>query len=345
MQHQNLAQNFVRMGKLAAMAIACVLLASAMASAQSDALPSWQDGPTKKAIIEFVMTTTDASSPNFVPPAERIAAFDQDGTTWVEQPMYPQVVYCLERLRALVKDNPDLRNSEPFKTLMSGDASAKASLTLQDLMVGFTVAFPGWTVEAAAADVAKWLETAKDQRFARPYTELTYLPMLELMRYLRANGYRTYIVTGGGQDFVRVFSERVYGVAPEQVVGTMGSVAFGYDAGGKPVLTNEPKLLLDGDDAGKPAGMHLVIGRRPYAAFGNSVGDRKMLEYTQAGGGARLAVLVHHDDAVREYAYGPQSKVGNFSEELMSQARQRGWLVVSMKNDWKRIFAWEQPGE
>jgi len=203
------------------------------------------------------------------------------------------------------------------------------------------------SVEEFNAEVKKWLEKARDPRWKRPYTELTYLPMQEVLKYLRVNGYKTYIVTGGGQDFVRVYSEQAYGIPPEQVIGTAGGTKYGYSKDGKPFLTKEPKLLLNDDNAGKPEGIHLMIGRRPYAAFGNSPGDRQMLEYTKAGSGARLAMLVLHDDAKREYAYGPalglpNTKIGAFPQALYDQAKKQGWVVISMKNDWKRIFAWEQ---
>jgi len=205
----------------------------------------------------------------------------------------------------------------------------------------------GMTVDRFNAEVKKWIETAKHPRWNRPYTELVYQPMLEVMRYLRANGFKTYIVTGSGQDFVRVYSERVYGIPPEQVVGTMGATKFGYDRNGRPMLTKEPKLLLNDTDTGKPEGIHLMIGRRPYAAFGNSPGDQQMLEYTRAGDGARLAVLILHDDAEREYAYGPaqglpDTRVGAFTQALYDEAKKNGWTVISMKNDWKRIFAFDR---
>jgi len=202
------------------------------------------------------------------------------------------------------------------------------------------------SVDEFRAEAKKWLETARDARWKRPYTELTYLPMKEVLEYLRANGYKTYIVTGGGQDFVRVYAEEVYGIPPEQVVGTVGGTKYGYDKSGKPFLTKEPRLLLNDNDAGKPEGIHLMIGRRPYAAFGNSTGDRQMLEYTKAGGGARLAMLLLHDDAKREYAYGPaqglpNTKVGTFTPALYDEAKRQGWIVISMKDDWRRVFAFE----
>ena len=252
-----------------------------------------------------MQTTTDKSSPKFVPPVQRIATFDQDGTLWVEHPMYSQVIYCLDRVPAVVKAKPELANVEPFKTVLSGNREAIAKLSMDDLFKILAATLTGMSVDEFRAEVQKWLDTAKNPRWNRPYTELTYLPMQELLKYLRANGYKTYIVTGGGQDFVRLYSESVYGIPPEQVVGTAAGTKYCYDKDGKPFLTKEPKLLLNDNDAGKPEGIHLMIGRRPYAAFGNSTGDRQMLEYTKAGDGVRLAMLVLHDDAKREYAYGP----------------------------------------
>ena len=311
-----------------------------------DPLPSWNEGPAKQAIVEFVRATTDKASPKFVPPEERIATFDQDGTLWVEHPMYTQVMFCLDRVPAVVKAKPELAKVEPFKTVLSGNREAMAKLSMQDLEKILTATLTGMSVDEFQAEAKKWIETARDPRWKRPYTELTYQPMLEVLKYLRANGYKTYIVTGGGQDFVRVYSERVYGIPPEQVVGTAGGTKYGYGKDGKPFLTKEPKLLLNDDFAGKPEGIHLMIGRRPHAAFGNSTGDRQMLEYTGAGDGARLMMLVLHDDAKREYAYGPaeglpDTKVGTFTQALYDEAKKDGWVVISMKKDWKKIFAWE----
>ena len=318
------------------------LLASVEVYAQVDPLPSWNDGPSKKAIVEFVRTTTDKASPKFVAPEARVAAFDQDGTLWVEHPMYSQVVYCLDRVPAVVKAKPDLKNIEPFKTVLSGNREAMAKFTMPDLEMLLAATLTGMSIDEFTAEAKKWLDTAKDPRWKRPYTELTYLPMQEVLKYFRDNGYRTYIVTGGGQDFVRQYSERVYGIPPEQVVGTAGGTSYRYDKNGRPFLLKEPKLLLNDDNAGKPQGIHLMIGRRPYAAFGNSIGDKQMLEYTQAGDGARLMMLVHHDDEKREYAYGPKSKVGTFTDALMGEAKKKNWPVISMKDDWKRIFAFDK---
>lgn len=314
------------------------------AEAEGDPLPSWNDGPAKDGIVKFVHATTDAASPEFVPVAERIATFDQDGTLWVEHPMYSQMIYCFARVPALVAQKPELKEVEPFKTVLSGDRQAVAKLSGPDIEKIIMATLSGMTTDDFTAEVARWLAAARDPRWKRPYSELTYQPMQEVMRYFRANGFRTYIVTGFGQDFVRVYSQRIYGIPPEQVIGSALAVRYAYAADGKPILIKEPRLMLNDDNAGKPEGIHLVIGRRPRAAFGNSTGDRQMLEYTGAGGGARLMMLVLHDDAEREYAYGPAqglpaTKVGTFTPALYAEAKRNGWSVISMKNDWKRIFA------
>jgi len=319
---------------------------AAMAQDTGSQLASWNDGPAKQAIIDFVRATTDASTSKFVPPQERIATFDQDGTLWVEHPMYTQVIYCLDRVPAVVAQKPQFKNREPFKTVLSGDREAMAKLSLPELEEILIATLTGMPVEVFEAEAKKWIETAKHPRWGRLYTELTYQPMLEVLQYLRANGYKTYIVTGGGQDFVRVSSQQLYGIPPEQVVGTASGTKYGYGKDGKPFLTKEPKLLLNDNNAGKPEGIHLEIGRRPRAAFGNSTGDRQMLEYTGAGDGARLMMLLLHDDAQREYAYGPaqglpDTKVGTFTQALYDEAKKDGWTVISMKNDWKRIFAFD----
>jgi phosphoglycolate phosphatase-like HAD superfamily hydrolase len=286
--------------------------------AQADPLPSWNDGPAEQAIVQFVQTTTTQGSPKFVSEVDRIATFDQDGTLWVSHPIYTQVVYSLDRVAVVMKARPELANVEPFKTVLSGNLEVIAQLSDGDLFKILDATLTGMSVDEFKAEVTKWLHHARDPRWKRPYTELTYLPMIELLRYLRANGYKTYIVTGGGQDFVRVYAQEVYGIAPEQVVGTVTGISYSYNKNGRPFLTRDPKLLLNDNNAGKPEGIHVMIGRRPYAAFGNSIGDRQMLEYTKAGDGERLAMLVLHDDAKREYAYGPalglpDTKVGTFT--------------------------------
>src|SRR6266568_1743034 len=338
-----------RTPNLATIALACMVVFVTIAAQAADPLSSWNDGPAKQAIVEFVKATTTQGSPQFVPPEERIATFDQDGTLWVEHPIYTQVMYCLEKVPALVKAKPELAKVAPFSTVLEvlhGDRAAMEKLTMDDLMKILAATLTGMSVDEFSAEVKKWLAEAKDPRWKKPYTELTYLPMQEVLKYLRANGYKTYIVTGGGQDFVRMYSEATYGIPPEQVVGTAGATKFGYDKTGKPFLTKEPKMLLNDNNAGKPEGIHMMIGRRPTAAFGNSTGDRQMLEYTKAGDGSRLAMLVLHDDAKREYAYGPaqglpDTKVGTFTQELYEEAKKQGWIVISMRKDWKRIFAFD----
>jgi phosphoglycolate phosphatase-like HAD superfamily hydrolase len=323
------------------LALGVLLLLGAHAEAQTDPLPSWNDGPAKKAIVSFVKQTTTQGSPQFVDPVARIATFDQDGTTWVEQPLYSQVMFAFHQLGVMAAKDPKLRDVEPFKTVLAGDRAAIAKLTLPDLEKILAVTHTGMTVEVFQKSVQDWISTAQHPRFHHLYTELIYQPMFEVMQYLRANGFRTYIVTGGGQDFVRVYSERVYGIPGEQVVGSTADTTFGYKDG-KSELTKVPQGVRVDDKDGKPIGIHLMIGRRPLAAFGNSSGDQEMLEYTQDGGGTRLMMLVHHDDDTREYAYGPESKIGTFPDALMAEAQKRGWVVISMKNDWKRIFAWEK---
>jgi len=314
---------------------------------QTDPLPSWNNGPAKQAIVQFVQTTTTQGSPKFVPEADRIATFDQDGTLWVSHPIYTQVVYALDRVPVVVKARPELANVEPFKTVLSGNLEVIAKLSDDNLFKILDATLTDMSVDEFKAEVTRWLHHARDPRWKQPYTELTYLPMIELLKYLRANGYKTYIVTGGGQDFVRVYAQEVYGIPPEQVVGTVTGISYKYDKNGRPFLTRDPKLLLNDNNAGKPEGIHVMIGRRPYAAFGNSTGDRQMLEYTKAGDGERLAMLVLHDDAKREYAYGPalglpDTKVGTFTQALYDEAMKQGWIVIRMKNDWKRIFAFEK---
>ncbi|MBK8176080.1 MAG: haloacid dehalogenase-like hydrolase [Rhodospirillales bacterium] len=310
--------------------------------AQEEPLPAWNDGVAKQAIVEFVKATTTEGSSKFVPPEDRIATFDQDGTLWVEHPIYTQAMFALDRIAALAPQHPEWKTEEPFKAVLAGDREAMAKFTEGDWATIVSATHAGMTSDEFLAIVKQWLATAEHPRFKRPPTELIYQPMLEVMAYLRANGFRTYIVTGGGQEFVRVFSDRIYHVPVEQVVGSSITTKYELDAG-KPVLMREPKIFFIDDKAGKPVGINLFIGKRPYAAFGNSGGDREMLEWTGAGDGARPMMLVLHDDAEREYAYGPanglpDTKVGTFSQSLMDEAKQKNWVVISMKSDWKSIF-------
>ena len=329
-----------------ALLLSALFALSTHAQAQTDPLPSWNAGQAKQAIVNFVHDTTDQASPKFVPPAERVATFDQDGTLWVEQPVYAQVRYILDRVPALVKVKPELATVEPFKTVLSGHGAAIATVTTPDFETLAMATLTGLSVEQFSAQVKAWLATSRDPRWDQPYTALTYLPMQEVLDFLRTSGYKTYIVTGGGQDFVRAYAQAVYGIPPEQVVGSAVGTTFGYDEDGKPLLTKSPKLLLNDNNAGKPEGIHLMIGQRPRMAVGNSIGDRQMLEYTKAGDGVRLSMLVLHDDAKREYAYGPAqglpaSNVGTFTQALYEQADKQGWTVISMKNDWKKVFAFD----
>jgi len=328
------------------LALGAMLLFGPQVEAQTDALPSWNDGAAKKAIVDFVQATTTQGGPKFVPPAERIAVFDQDGTLWVEHPIYAQVMFVLDRVPAVVKAKPELAAVEPFKTVMSGNREAIGKLSEGDLLKLVAATSTGMSVESFQSEAKKWISEARDPRWKRPYTDLTYLPMQEVLKYLRANGYKTYIVTGGGQDFVRAFAEGTYGIPPEQVVGSAGGTKYGYAKDGKPFLTKDPKLLLNDNNAGKPESIHLMIGRRPSMAVGNSTGDQQMLEYTTAGEGARLSMIVLHDDATREYAYGParglaSTRVGAFTQKLYDEALKQGWVVISMKNDWNRVFAFQ----
>jgi phosphoglycolate phosphatase-like HAD superfamily hydrolase len=319
-----------------------LLLGMGHARAQTDPLPSWNNGPAKQAIVAFVKDTTDRHSAKYVEPGDRIATFDQDGTLWTEHPLYAQAMFALSRVGSLVSKHPEWRQQQPFKTVLDGDRETISKFTEADWLQIIAATHAGMSSKVFARLVQQWLAVAKAPRFNRPYTDLVYQPMLEVMRYLREKGFRTYIVTGGGQEFVRVYSERAYGIPPEQVVGS--SIVTTYkQVDGKPVLMREPKVFFVDDGPGKAIGINLFIGRQPIAAFGNSSGDAEMLQWTQAGDGARLMMLVYHDDARREYAYGPagglpDTHVGTFPDTLMTLAKKDGWVVISMQKDWKRIF-------
>jgi phosphoglycolate phosphatase-like HAD superfamily hydrolase len=328
----------------------CLLVTLASAAAHAaDPLPSWNDGPAKRGILAFVTAATADSSPQRIAPEDRIATFDQDGTLWVEHPFYAQAMFALDQVRALALQHPEWKKTEPFATVLGGDAKALAGLSESDWHKIVGVTHAGMDTETFTATVKDWLTRARHPRFDRPYTELAYQPMLELLTYLQSSGFKTYIVTGGGQEFVRAYSQSLYGVPPEQVIGSSMTVAYERRAG-KPALMREPKVFFVDDHAGKPIGINLFIGKRPVAAFGNSDGDAEMLEWTQAGGGLRLELVVHHDDPAREYAYGPaggmpDTKVGTFSTALLDQAKQNGWLVISVKRDWNHVFKFDEAGK
>ena len=329
---------------LAGLGLVIGLLGAGVQAQTADPLPSWNDGPAKQGILDFVHATTTEGSPDYVVPEARLATFDQDGTLWVEHPIYSQVMFALDRVAALAPEHPDWKHKEPFKTVLSGDPQAIVRLSLRDLEAIVFATHTGMDVEAFTKIAADWAAGAKDHRWHRPYTQLVYQPMLEVLGLLRANGYRTCIVTGGGQDFVRSYAERVYGVGPAEVIGSTIEVKYGYDAKGHGVLMREPKLQLNNNNSGKPEDIYLFTGQRPQAAFGNSTGDRQMLEWATGAAGKRLGMLVLHDDADREYAYGPaqglpDTKVGTFTQELYDEAIKRGWTVISMRNDWKKILA------
>lgn len=318
--------------------IASLVVPAMAADVVSDPLPSWNDGKTKQAILDFVTATTTKGSPDFVPTEARIATFDQDGTLFVEKPLYTEFIFALDQIKLLNPKHPEWKTTPPFSTLLSGDRAAIEKLNPKDMAKIVAVSHSGMTVDQFKEVVRQWLTTAKHPRFDKPYTALVYQPMLEVINYLTANGYKSYIVTAGGQDFVRVYSDDIYAIPPEHVVGTAGQTQYTYAAGGKSELVKLPKVLMVDDKAGKPSAINLIIGRRPYAAFGNSDGDQQMLEWTEAGKGKRLRMLVHHDDAKREFAYGNESKVGRFSDALMTEANQRNWNVISIKDDWKVVF-------
>jgi phosphoglycolate phosphatase-like HAD superfamily hydrolase len=320
--------------------LVAAFLVFTQARAQADHLSSWKDTATKKAIVAFVEQVTKEGSATFVPPAERIATFDNDGTLWAEQPLYFQVVFALDRVKALAPQHPEWKDKEPFASLLKGDLKGALAGGEPAIFQIMTVTHSGMTTVEFDKAVRDWITTAKHPKTGRLYTEMVYQPMLELLAYLRANGFKTFIVSGGGIDFMRVFSEQVYGIPPEQVVGSSGKLKFEL-RDGKPVLVKLPDVAFIDDKAGKPVGIQTQIGRRPILAFGNSDGDLQMLQWTAAGSGSRFQGLVHHTDAEREFAYDRTSHIGRLDKAL-DEAQAKGWTVVDMKNDWKVIYPFEK---
>jgi phosphoglycolate phosphatase-like HAD superfamily hydrolase len=315
--------------------------AAAQGPAKTEPLPSWNDGPVKQAIIQFVAKVTKKGGPDYVAPAERIATFDNDGTLWAEQPLYFQFLFALARVKALAPQHPEWKEKEPFASLLKGDEKAALAGGEKAIAEIVMATHAGITTAEFDTIVKEWLAAAKHPKFQRPYTSLVYQPMLELLAYLRANGFKTFIVSGGGVEFMRTFTERVYGIPPEQVVGSTGQLKFEL-RDGKPALLKLPAIDLVDDGPGKPVGIQRFIGRRPIFAFGNSDGDLQMLQWTAAGAGARFMALVHHTDAQREWAYDRESHVGRLDKAL-DEAKSRSWTVVDMKQDWKRVFPFEKP--
>jgi phosphoserine phosphatase len=326
---------------LAVLTFGFALAFGALVTAQTaDSLPSWNDGKAKQSIIEFVAKVTKDGSPDFVAPAERIAVFDNDGTLWAEQPMYFQLLFALDRVKALASQHPEWQDKEPFASLLKGDVKG-ALVGGEHAMLEIVMAtHAGMTTEEFETVVKDWVATAKHPTTKRLYTEMVYQPMLEVLAYLRANGFRTFIVSGGGIEFMRSWTEKILGIPPEQVVGSSIKTKFEM-RDGKPVLVRLPALNFVDDKDGKPVGIHQYIGRRPIAAFGNSDGDLQMLQWTTAGQGPRFALYVHHTDAEREWAYDRQSSVGGLDKGL-DEAQARDWTVVDMKQDWKVIYAFEK---
>jgi phosphoserine phosphatase len=333
---------FTRRAMLTALtATAATGVAIRSASAQDDPLPSWNDGATKQAILRFVARVTRESGPDYVPPSERIATFDNDGTLWSEQPIYFQFQFAFDRVRAMSSQHPEWRGRQPFKAVIDNDTMALAEIDQRGILEIIAVTHGGMITEIFAGTVAEWLGSTRHPRFNQPYDKLVYQPQLELLRYLRANGFKTFIVSGGGVEFMRVFAEHTYGIPPEQVVGSSVIEKFEVGTeGGKPVLMKEPKVEFVDDGAGKPVAINRFIGRRPILAFGNSDGDLQMLQWTAAGNGPRLMGVVHHTDGDREWAYDRQSPIGRLDKAL-DAAITEGWTVVNMKRDWKRVFDFE----
>jgi len=313
---------------------------AAPAAGQPDQLESWNDGPVKNSLVDFVSRVTMEGSPDFVPTAERIAVFDNDGTLWAEQPIYFQVQFALDRVKAQAPKHPEWKQQQPFKALLEGDKKAFAAGGDKALLEVIAVSHAGMTTEEFNETVKDWIATATHPRFKKRYNEVVYQPMLELLAYLRANGFKTFIVSGGGVEFMRAWVEPIYGIPPEQVVGSVGKQKFEL-RNGKPALVKLPAVDFIDDKEGKPVGIQKFIGRHPILAFGNSDGDLQMLQWTAAGSGARFMGLVHHTDAEREWAYDRASPVGKLDKAL-DEAAANGWSVVDMKRNWKRLFPFDK---
>ena len=326
----------LRFGIAAALASAIIL----PVAARADPLPSWNEGPTKSAIVDFVTRTTTSGGPDFVPVEDRIATFDNDGTLWSEQPVYFQAEFIFDRIRAMAKDHPEWKDTQPFKAVIVGDIKAIAEAGDKGLMELLTASSTGMSVEDFQAAVLEWTKTARHPRFDRPYTDLVFQPMLELLAYLRANDYQTFIVSGGGVEFMRPWAQGVYGIPPQQVVGSSGKTEFKLD-GDKVEILKQPGIEFVDDGPGKPVGINRFIGKRPVFAAGNSDGDLQMLQWTTLNTGPRFGLIVHHTDAEREWAYDRDSPVGKLDKAL-DEAPSRGWTVVDMKNDWKKIYPFEK---
>lgn len=334
---QLLFHRYCRRSVLAGFAAFCLFAPIVPSFAQSDPLPSWNEGAAKTAIVDFVARVTQEGGPEFVAPEKRIATFDNDGTLWAEQPFYFQGLFAFDEIKRLAPQHPEWQTTEPFKSVLAGDMKGLAAAGEKGLLEIVMASHAGMTTEDFAKTVADWLATARHPTGRVSYDKLVYQPQLELLAYLRANGFKTFIVSGGGVEFMRVFAERTYGIPPEQVVGSSGVVKFGIGADGKPVLTKEPKIEFIDDGPGKPVGINRFIGRRPILAFGNSDGDLQMLQYTASGDGPRLALIVRHTDAEREWAYDRASHIGKLDKAL-DEAAAKGWTVIDMKQDWKTVF-------
>jgi phosphoglycolate phosphatase-like HAD superfamily hydrolase len=338
---RRLSRMIGRRHALAALLAGALSMFIGHARAQSDPLPSWNDGGAKTAITDFVARVTTTGGADFVRPEERIAVFDNDGTLWCEQPIYVQAAFALDRVKAMAPQHPEWKQQQPFRAFLAGDRTALSSLGEKALLALIAASHSGMTTDEFAKTVADWLAVARHPRFDRPYNELIYQPMVELLGYLRANGFKTFIVSGGGVEFMRVWTEKAYGIPPEQVVGSSGVTKFQIAADGRPILMKLDKVEFVDDGPGKPSGINRFIGRRPIFAFGNSDGDLQMLQWTTVGeSGARFGGIVHHTDDEREYVYDRGSRIGKLDKAL-DEAGQRGWIVVDMKRDWKKVFAFE----